>query len=604
MDKMPNLFDNKKNIIKIILDIICICIGTGIATILRYEKRWDENFNVHILVSYTIIYMVFYLYNGMANKSWSYTNSSDTIKVIRLNIYTFFIQIVYLGLFRIPYSRTIIFSLMVFSIIGQLMIRLLFRLKRKNNLFKGPVKGKNTLIYGAGESGSILAREKFSNKKFNYNIVGFIDDDKRKKYNYIYNIEVLGGKDILLEAIEKKKVEIIIIAISTIEKKEIKEIINLVKDKNIKVKILPSVESMLTGESTLQGVRDVSVEDLLGRDQIVVNDTNIKRIIIDKIVFITGAAGSIGSELAKQISKHRPKKIIMIDVNENDIYFLELELRRKYPNLDLQCEICNIREKDKVELLFELYRPEIVVHAAAHKHVPLMEHNPEEAVKNNLFGTHNVVEMADKYRVERFVLISTDKAVNPTNVMGATKRGCELIVEKFSKTSKTKFMAVRFGNVLGSNGSVIPIFRKLLLEGKNLTLTHPDITRYFMTIPEAVQLVMEAGSIGQGGELFILDMGKPVKIMELAKTMIELSNADAEIEIVGLRPGEKLYEELLYDVNSGIKTSNPKIFKTVLDDNEVDIKKYLDLLREKVKVPVKEDIKDILKEFIVSYKEV
>ena len=361
---------------------------------------------------------------------------------------------------------------------------------------------------------------------------------------------------------------------------------------------------MLNGESTLQGVRDVSVEDLLGRDQIVVNDTNIKRIIIDKIVFITGAAGSIGSELAKQISKHRPKKLIMIDVNENDIYFLELELRRKYPNLDLQCEICNIREKDKVELLFELYRPEIVFHAAAHKHVPLMEHNPEESVKNNLFGTYNVVEMADKYKIERFVLVSTDKAVNPTNVMGATKRGCELIVEKFSKTSKTKFMAVRFGNVLGSNGSVIPIFRKLLLEGKNLTLTHPDITRYFMTIPEAVQLVMEAGSIGQGGELFILDMGEPVKIMELAKTMIELSKADAEIEIVGLRPGEKLYEELLYDVNSGVKTSNPKIFKIILDDNEVDIKKYLDLLSEKVKVPVKEEIKDILKEFIVSYKEV
>ena len=604
MEKISNLLNNKRNIIKIILDIICICIGSGIATILRFEKSWHENFNVQILVSYISIFIIFYFYNGMANKSWSYTNSSDIMKVIQINVYTFFIQIVYLGLFRIEYSRTIIFSLMSFSIIGQLMIRLLFRLKRKNNLFRTPIKGKNTLIYGAGESGSILAREKFSNKNFNYNIVGFIDDNKRKKHNYIYNIEVLGGKDILLEAIEKKKVEIIIIAIALIEKKEIKKIINLVKDKNIKVKILPSVESMLNGESTLQGVRDVSVEDLLGRDQIVVNDTNIKRIIIDKIVFITGAAGSIGSELAKQISKHRPKKLIMIDVNENDIYFLELELRRKYPNLDLQCEICNIREKDKVELLFELYRPEIVFHAAAHKHVPLMEHNPEEAVKNNLFGTYNVVEMADKYKIERFVLISTDKAVNPTNVMGATKRGCELIVEKFSKTSKTKFMAVRFGNVLGSNGSVIPIFRKLLLEGKNLTLTHPDITRYFMTIPEAVQLVMEAGSIGQGGELFILDMGEPVKIMELAKTMIELSKADAEIEIVGLRPGEKLYEELLYDVNSGVKTSNPKIFKIILDDNEVDIKKYLDLLSEKVKVPVKEEIKDILKEFIVSYKEV
>ncbi|MGL5050355.1 MAG: UDP-N-acetylglucosamine 4,6-dehydratase family protein, partial [Fusobacteriaceae bacterium] len=306
----------------------------------------------------------------------------------------------------------------------------------------------------------------------------------------------------------------------------------------------------------------------------------------------------------RQIAKYSPKKLILIDYNENDLYFLELELKRSFKNLDIQPEIANIREADKVELLFKKYLPNIIFHAAAHKHVPLMEHNPEEAVKNNIFGTKKVAEMAIKYSAERFVLISTDKAVNPTNVMGATKRACELVVESMNGRSNTKFMAVRFGNVLGSNGSVIPIFKKLISEGKNLTLTHPDITRYFMTIPEAAQLVIEAGSLGKGGELFILDMGEPVKIIDLAHTMIKLSNADVGVEIVGLRPGEKLYEELLYDVTAAIKTENNKIFITEIDSMNIDLELHLEKLTEALKNPIKDEIKACMKEFVTTYKEI
>lgn len=346
------------------------------------------------------------------------------------------------------------------------------------------------------------------------------------------------------------------------------------------------------------------LDNLLGREKILVNGENIHNIIRDKKIFITGGAGSIGSELVRQIAKYRPKLLIILDINENDLYFLELDLKRKYPNLSLQSEICNIREYKKLDILFRKYKPEIVFHAAAHKHVPLMEHNPEEAIKNNIFGTENIAEICGKNNTERFVLISTDKAVNPTNIMGATKRACELIIENMNKKYKTKFMAVRFGNVLGSNGSVIPIFQRLIHEKKNLTLTHPDITRYFMTIEEAAQLVLEAAFLGNGGELFILDMGKPIKIMELAKRLIEISNSTVGIDIVGLRPGEKLYEELLYDVKKAIKTDNNKIFITNIDKMDVNIEYHLKKLKLAVNNPNSKELKALMKNFVLTYKEV
>ena len=466
--------------------------------------------------------------------------------------------------------------------------------------------GKRTLIYGAGEAGVMLARESKLNKNFSYNILGFIDDDKKKQGIYINGIKVYGNKQTIKHYVQKLKIEVLIIAIPSLGLEDLKHVMKEMENlTDVEVKMLPLIEKSLADEPLLNKIRNVKIEDLLGREQVVINDGSIKGLIEGKTIFVTGGAGSIGSELARQIAKFNPKKLVTLDVNENDIYFLELELKRKYPDLDLVSEICNIREKEKLKFLFEKYRPNVVFHAAAHKHVPLMEHNPEEAIKNNIFGTKKVAECADKYGVERMVLISTDKAVNPTNLMGASKRACELVIEHMNKVSRnTKFMAVRFGNVLGSNGSVIPIFKKLIEEGKNLTLTHKDITRYFMTIPEAAQLVIEAGAIGKGGEIFILDMGEPVKIYDLAKSMIRLSNANVGIDIIGLRPGEKLYEELLYDVNSAIKTENKKIFITKIEDGAVDITKYFDRLEECTHRPNIEEIKEVMKELVVSYKEV
>ena len=433
-----------------------------------------------------------------------------------------------------------------------------------------------------------------------------LDDDPKKKDTYIYNIKVLGNRENLEEVIKKEKVSEVLLALPSLHSSDMRNIVDRIKSVgNVEIKTVPTIAEILENRELASQLRKVKIEDLLGRDEIVINDGNIRNLIEGKVIFVTGGAGSIGSELSRQIAKYSPKQLINIDINENSIYFLELEMKRRYPNLELISEICNVREKEKLEILFKKYRPNIVFHAAAHKHVPLMEHNPEEAVKNNIFGTKNVAECADKYRVEKMVLISTDKAVNPTNVMGASKRACELVIQHMNKISKnTKYMAVRFGNVLGSNGSVIPIFRKLLEEGKNLTLTHKDITRYFMTIPEAAQLVIEAGSLGKGGEIFILDMGKPVKIYDLAQTMIKLSNSDVGIDVVGLRPGEKLFEELLYDINSAIKTENKKIFITKIEDGEVDITQFFESLWKAGQHADVDEIKSIMKKLVVSYKEV
>ena len=607
---MVEVFNNKRNIIKILVDLIAIGLGVVAAISFRFDILQinnTENFK------YFIYYAFFYLITSAIGKniqiSWSYTDSQDVLKQITIHIITLILTIFSFAILREDFSRQVVALIFVFSLSIQLLFRMVFRLNRqyRYGFLKAKHKdGKRTLIYGAGEAGVTLVRESKLNKSFGYNIIGFIDDDKKKQGIYINGIKVYGNLKNIKAYIRKLKIEILIIAIPSLDTKSIKSILKEVENiKKVEIKILPLIEKSLSEELLSTHIRDVKIEDLLGREQVIINDGSIKGLIEGKIIFVTGGAGSIGSELARQIAKYNPKKLVTLDVNENDIYFLELELKRKYPDLDLVSEICNIREKEKLEFLFEKYRPNVVFHAAAHKHVPLMEHNPEEAIKNNIFGTKKVAECADKYGVERMVLISTDKAVNPTNLMGASKRACELVIEHMNKVSKnTKFMAVRFGNVLGSNGSVIPIFKKLIEEGKNLTLTHKDITRYFMTIPEAAQLVIEAGAIGKGGEIFILDMGEPVKIYDLAKSMIRLSNANVGIDIIGLRPGEKLYEELLYDVNSAIKTENKKIFITKIEDGAVDITKYFDRLEECTHRPNIEEIKEVMKELVVSYKEV
>ena len=604
-NETPKLI-NERSFIKFGIDSLGIIFGMMGAFISKYGLDWEEKLEVEYLFTYLGIFLIGYFYTRMNDRSWSYTNILDVLNLIFLNgISTIvFLIIIYTRIINYPVS-TILVSL-ILSISFQLFCRYLFRLKRfyksKN---RGLIPEERVLVYGAGEAGAILAQESMTNPIFPYHIVGFLDDDPKKKDTYIYNIKVLGNKENLEEIIKREKVSEVLLALPSLHSSDMRNIVDRIKSVgNVEIKTVPTIAEILENRELASQLRKVRIEDLLGRDEIVINDGNIRKLIEGKVIFVTGGAGSIGSELSRQIARYSPKQLINIDINENSIYFLELEIKRKYPNLELVSEICNVREKKKLEILFEKYRPNIVFHAAAHKHVPLMEHNPEEAIKNNIFGTKNVAECADKYGVERMVLISTDKAVNPTNVMGASKRACELVIQHMNKVAKhTKYMAVRFGNVLGSNGSVIPIFRKLLEEGKNLTLTHKDITRYFMTIPEAAQLVIEAGSLGNGGEIFILDMGKPVKIYDLAQTMIKLSNSDVGIDIVGLRPGEKLFEELLYDINSAIKTENKKIFITKIEDGEVDITQFFEKLWEAGQHANIDEIKDIMKKLVVSYKE-
>ena len=601
-------FFNERNIVKFLIDSLSVVAGIIGAFILKFSFGWQNHLKIEYIITYLGIFLVGYVYKNMSEKSWSYTNILDVLNILVLNIGTAAVFTIFMYISNnYSFPDTTLVMVLILSISMQLLGRYAFRLKRYYGRPHKNIKEiKRTLIYGAGEAGAILARESMTNPYFPYELVGFIDDDEKKIGSEMYNIKVLGNKDSLEMIIKNEKIEEVLLALPSIHSLDIRRIVERIqKLDGVKIKTVPSISEILENESLSSQIRDVRIEDLLGRDEIVINDGSIRGLIEGKIIFVTGGAGSIGSELTRQIAKFNPKKLITLDVNENDTYFLALELKRKYPNLDLVSEICNIREKDKLEFLFNKYRPNVVFHAAAHKHVPLMEHNPEEAIKNNIFGTKKVAECADKYGVERMVLISTDKAVNPTNLMGASKRACELVIEHMNKVSKnTKFMAVRFGNVLGSNGSVIPIFKKLISEGKNLTVTHRDITRYFMTIPEAAQLVIEAGAIGKGGEIFILDMGKPVKIYDLAMSMIKLSNANVGIDIVGLRPGEKLFEELLYDVNSAIKTDNKKIFITKIEDGAVDITEYFDKLEECIKNPNISEIKKVMKQLVVSYKEV
>lgn len=604
---IKELFSNKRNLVKLSIDLITVCLGIFLALLLRFEGDWQIKIQKSYFIVYGIVFLIVYIIRKNGVKSWSYTNSLDILNLTFTNMISFVITLSYYAMTREEYARTVIFMGFIFTNILQLFWRFLFRLKKSYRVVLG--QGCNcpkTLIYGAGEAGVALLRDAQTNPNYPYHISCIIDDDKRKIGTYINGFKVIGNYDNLEKVIKEKSIELVIIAIPTIKKEKIKDIIEKTKKcKNVDIKILPSINEILQNENMTKQLRDISIEDLLGREEVKINEENLKDAIKDKVIFVTGGAGSIGSELARQIAKYEPKQLILIDLNENNIYLLELELKRIYKTLNLVSEICSIREKEKLEFLFDKYKPNMVFHAAAHKHVPLMEHNPEEAIKNNIFGTKKVAECADKYGVERMVLISTDKAVNPTNLMGASKRACELVVEHMNKISKnTKFMAVRFGNVLGSSGSVIPIFKKLISEGKNLTLTHKDIIRYFMTIPEAAQLVIEAGVMGKGGEIFILDMGEPVKIMDLAKNMIKLSGANVGIDIIGLRPGEKLYEELLYDVNSAIKTENKKIFITRIENGSVDINKFYEKLEECTHNPNINHIKEVMKELVVSYKEI
>lgn len=551
-------------VLLIVLDIIFINLSSFLALWLRFNMKISdiELWYVDSIVSAALvntvgtvlIFAVLKLYSSL----WRFASIKELVYVIEgciasilLNIFFYFFT--YKPIFR-SYFLLYGASLFLLTCVSRFSYRLV-RLLYRSNIHGRHVR--NTMIIGAGEACNVVMKELELSTELDARICCVIDDDVKKQGTYIHGVKVVGGRDKILEYAERYAINEIIVAIPSASKVEQRKILAICQQvQGCELKILPGVYQLVNGEVSVSKLRNVEIEDLLGRDPIQITTEKIGRYVSDKVVLVTGGGGSIGSELCRQIAANGVRQLIIFDIYENNAYDIQQELKRTYPNLDLVVLIGSVRNGRKVNSVFEKYRPDIVYHAAAHKHVPLMEDSPNEAIKNNVFGTYKVALAADRYKTSKFVLISTDKAVNPTNIMGASKRMCEMIIQVFNNRSKTEYVAVRFGNVLGSNGSVIPLFRKQIEEGGPVTVTHPDIIRYFMTIPEAVSLVLQAGASAKGGEIFVLDMGKPVKIADLARNMIRLSGlkegVDIEIKYTGLRPGEKLYEELLME-EEGLK---------------------------------------------------
>ena len=596
----------------IILDLLAL-IGTSLFAIgLRFDFdnipiEYFQNAYMYLAVDALIlvsVFSVFKLYTSM----WSFASIMELINVfyacVLFEISTFvYKNILYI---RLPRSYYLIQVMLLFIIVGA--IRYSFRIKKTiKNYFDSKRQSINTMIVGAGDAGRLLIDEIINNRgSFSNRIVCVIDDNKEKIGSYIKRIPIVGSTKDIADKCRKYQIEEIIIAIPSAPKSVIAGIVKECHKTKCRIKILPEINKLMD-TPTMKEVRALSYEDFLGRDEIVVDNDEISDSLKDKAVLVTGGGGSIGSELCRQIARCNPNKLIIFDIYENNAYEIEQELKRTYPELELLTIIGSVRDYDRLEIVFKEYKPDIVFHAAAHKHVPLMEYSPNEAVKNNCLGTLNTVKLSDKYGVSKFVLISTDKAVRPTNVMGATKRICEMIIQSYDKKSKTEYVAVRFGNVLGSNGSVIPLFLKQIESGGPVTVTDKRITRFFMTIPEAVSLVLQASVYAKGGQIFILDMGEPVKIYDLAKQLIIYKgyepDQDIKIEITGLRPGEKLYEEILMNEEGLQETPNKLIhIAKPIDMNYKVFLKSLDKLIEHAYLN-KSDIKDKLEGIVPTYKQ-
>ena len=559
-----------KGLVLFTYDIITLMLSSLFALLIMGEEDLFASFQEYLpysivaIGSSVIIYFILKLYNSL----WKYASVGEAIRIVVATISVLIINVIMrlsTGLPSMRWAVSFMFMQFLFACFVRFAYRMYKNLRQGNLIgFSSQSKKRRVMIVGAGDAGVSIASEMQTSEVLNMMPVCFIDDDYRKINSYVNGIKVVGNRDDIPEQAAKNHIDSIIVAIPSADKREVKTILNICKDTKCEIKFLPGTKSLLDEKNLLQNVKSVEITDLLGREQIEVNMDEIMGYIENKVIMVTGGGGSIGSELCRQIALHSPKQLIIFDIYENNAYEIEQELKRNMPSLNLLVLIGSVRDKGKLENVFSTYKPNIVFHAAAHKHVPLMETSPNEAIKNNVFGTLNCAQISSKYGVERFVLISTDKAVNPTNIMGASKRLCEMVVQTINKSSETEFIAVRFGNVLGSNGSVIPLFKKQIEKGGPVTVTHKDITRYFMTIPEAVSLVLQAGAFAKGGEIFVLDMGKPVKIYDLAENLIKLSgytpNVDMNIEITGLRPGEKLYEELLMDEEGLAKTDNDLIY--------------------------------------------
>lgn len=603
-----------RTIILVLADIILIPASYYISWFIRFDGQVDISFHalisspiIYLIVIKTIIYFLFGLYNSL----WKYAGTNELIQVVVATIVGNAIFLSYNFLMQYNLPRSIFVLMIIFDTIFVAGVRFGYRIIRhirKGFYIINKDYSKRVMIIGAGDAGAMVINELNRHPELGLAPVVILDDDPSKVGRRLRGVPIKGSTHDIPRIAKGEEIDEIIIAIPSADNTKLIRVIEECSKTKCRLRKLPGVYELIDGQVSIKEIRDVEIEDLLGREPVCVDLEEISQYLCGRTVLVTGGGGSIGSELCRQICEFKPRKLLMLDIYENNAYELQMELTRKYPNLNLEVLIASIRDKASLNEIFLKYRPNVVFHAAAHKHVPLMEASPKEAIKNNVFGTMNVAELSDIYQVEKFVLISTDKAVNPTNIMGATKRVAEIIIQSMNRVSRTEFVAVRFGNVLGSNGSVIPLFKKQIAQGGPVTVTHEEITRYFMTIPEAVQLVIQAGAMAKGGEIFVLDMGEPVKIMDLAKNLIRLSGfepgKDIKIEVIGLRPGEKLYEELLMDEEGLTATKHDKIF--IGQPTFTDIK-FLKLQMEnlnKILYHSDDEIRDYMKTIVPTYRNI
>lgn len=613
--KLKSYVNRKRLAIELVLfDIIAIQLAAFLAILTRFEFRIHtiEPLFIDTLVHYAVLntfcsICIFAAYR-MYSTLWSFASIMDFFNVVKAVLISSVFQFIGIHMLAWPIPRSFIVLYIGWLGIAAVFPRMMIRILRGGRRIPLQTIGKQAIpvmLIGAGEAGSIILQE-FKNSKFvEKEIVCVIDDDPKKWGTFIHGVPVVGGRRKITQSVVRFGIQEIVLAIPTLKPHERKNIINICQQTGCKMSTLPGIYQLINCDVKVSMLRDVQIEDLLGREAVRTDLESIMSYVKDQKVMVTGGGGSIGSELCRQIADDQPKQLIIIDNYENAAYELQMELGRKHPELDVIVLIVSVQNRRKIREIFEQYKPDLVFHAAAHKHVPLMEYSPCEAIKNNVFGTMNVASEANRSGVKRMVLISTDKAVRPTNIMGASKRICEMVIQTYNQRSKTEYVAVRFGNVLGSNGSVVPLFKQQIREGGPVTVTHPDIIRYFMTIPEAVSLVLQVGAYAQGGEIFILDMGEPVKILDLAENMIRLSGLvpgeDIEIKFTGLRPGEKLYEELLIDDDNKKETANKRIF--IGQPIKIDEAEFDEKMKELEKATFSEDenIRQVVKKLVPEY---
>lgn len=616
---MENKYNSKvplqRIIALVIMDIMSILLVSFAALYIRYDFSFQdidplffkhcENLLIPNIIGTLIFFVIWKLYRSV----WRYASANELVNIVGATACASLAQFVYCKFTdnRMPRSYSVLYFFLLTLAIC--CIRFGYRILRLINNKRMNLLGKehcvNVMIIGAGAGGDMILKEIENSRYLSMRAKCIIDDQPGCHGKLMRGVPIVGGRESILDAVGRYSIDEIIFAIPSASVQTRKEILDICKESGCKLRTIPGTYQLINGDVSVSSLKEVEIEDLLGREPIRINTEEVLGHVGGKVVLVTGGGGSIGSELCRQLAAHHPKQLIILDIYENNAYDIQQELIRKYPELDLVVLIASVRNKERIDSIFETYRPNIVYHAAAHKHVPLMEDSPHEAIKNNVFGTYKVAQAADRYGVDKFVLISTDKAVNPTNIMGASKRLCEMLIQSMNRSSRTNYVAVRFGNVLGSNGSVIPLFKKQIAEGGPVTVTHPDIIRYFMTIPEAVSLVLQAGAYAKGGEIFVLDMGEPVKILDLATNLIKLSGyrvgEDIQIVFTGLRPGEKMYEELLMNEEGLKETANKMIFigKPIEFDEELFRSQLVELEREAMDET--SDIRAAVEKIVTTY---